>query len=131
MLRISSSSTTPSYVNLSCVFPCVIFDLFFREPDIPTLTTKAHTPPMLTRSPFPALFPILRTVFEVVDLEQIATDLVTLMKAFYIKHPVFQAVPLWIFCESYGGKMVAVFASALQKAIAAGVRNLGISLLKL
>ncbi len=48
---------------------------------------------------------------------QIAADLVTLMKAFYKTLPDFREVPLYIFSESYGGKMTAGFAQALYKAI--------------
>jgi len=49
--------------------------------------------------------------------DQIATDLVELMKGFYKKLPNFQTTPLFIFSESYGGKMTTTFAVHLYKAI--------------
>lgn len=51
---------------------------------------------------------------------QIADDLVTLVSVFFTKLPEFQKVPLYIFSESYGGKMAASFALALHKAASAG-----------
>ncbi|KAH9365429.1 hypothetical protein HPB48_003219 [Haemaphysalis longicornis] len=62
---------------------------------------------------------------------QIAADLVTMTSVFLTKMPEFQAifvvsfvslqnVPLYIFSESYGGKMAAEFALALHKAQASG-----------
>ncbi|XP_068140418.1 retinoid-inducible serine carboxypeptidase [Drosophila tropicalis] len=45
--------------------------------------------------------------------QQIAQDLVTLMKSFLTKHKEFQTVPLHIFSESYGGKMAPEFALEL------------------
>ncbi|XP_076337420.1 retinoid-inducible serine carboxypeptidase-like [Tachypleus tridentatus] len=51
---------------------------------------------------------------------QIADDLVTLMKHFFQKIPEFQKSPLYIFSESYGGKMAASFALALYKAVKSG-----------
>ncbi|XP_064478578.1 retinoid-inducible serine carboxypeptidase-like [Ornithodoros turicata] len=51
---------------------------------------------------------------------QIANDLVTLMAVFFNKLPEFQKVPLYIFSESYGGKMAASFALALYKECQAG-----------
>ena len=53
-------------------------------------------------------------------LTGIASDLVTLFKAFLEKQPVFQNTPFYIFCESYGGKMTSAFAIALYQAIQAG-----------
>lgn len=53
-------------------------------------------------------------------LTGIANDLVTLFKAFLEKQPVFQKVPFYIFCESYGGKMTSAFGVALYQAIQAG-----------
>ncbi|XP_050735127.1 retinoid-inducible serine carboxypeptidase-like [Eriocheir sinensis] len=47
----------------------------------------------------------------------IATDLVNFMGAFFKKVPEFEKVPLYIFTESYGGKMGARFAQALSKAV--------------
>ena len=51
--------------------------------------------------------------------DQIAKDLVTVMKAFYKTIPDFEKVPLYIFSESYGGKMTAGFARALNNAVKA------------
>ncbi|XP_034480490.1 retinoid-inducible serine carboxypeptidase [Drosophila innubila] len=51
------------------------------------------------------------------DNKQIALDLVEFMKEFYVRHPEFKAVPLHIFCESYGGKMAPEFALELYHAI--------------
>uniref|UniRef100_A0A0P4WJ86 Carboxypeptidase n=1 Tax=Scylla olivacea TaxID=85551 RepID=A0A0P4WJ86_SCYOL len=47
----------------------------------------------------------------------IAADLVTFMAGFFKKVPEFESVPLYIFTESYGGKMGARFAQALSKAV--------------
>ncbi|CAN8002438.1 unnamed protein product, partial [Ixodes hexagonus] len=54
---------------------------------------------------------------------QIADDLVALLSVFLTKLPEFQAVPLYIFGESYGGKMAATFAFALHKAVSSGRIN--------
>ncbi|KAM8709686.1 hypothetical protein ACLKA7_016490 [Drosophila subpalustris] len=48
--------------------------------------------------------------------KEIAMDLVELMKGFYARHPEFEAVPLHIFSESYGGKMAPEFALELYYA---------------
>lgn len=50
------------------------------------------------------------------DNNQIAKDLVKLMRTFLHNHPEFQRVPLHIFSESYGGKMAPEFALELQLA---------------
>ncbi|XP_075557429.1 retinoid-inducible serine carboxypeptidase-like [Dermacentor variabilis] len=55
-----------------------------------------------------------------VNNSQIAADLVTMISVFLAKMPEFQTVPLYIFSESYGGKMAAEFALALYKAHASG-----------
>lgn len=34
------------------------------------------------------------------------------MQVFFKENPVYQLAPLWVFCESYGGKMTTVFAKA-------------------
>ncbi|KAK3869436.1 hypothetical protein Pcinc_025254 [Petrolisthes cinctipes] len=47
----------------------------------------------------------------------IAYDLIKFMSGFFVKVPEFQDVPLYIFSESYGGKMAAQFAVTLQRAI--------------
>jgi len=50
--------------------------------------------------------------------QQIASDLVALMKAVSNKYTQFQTSPFYVACESYGGKMTASFAYALLNAIA-------------
>lgn len=47
----------------------------------------------------------------------IAHDLVAFMRGFFTKVPEFSEIPLYIFAESYGGKMAIQFAMALNKAI--------------
>ncbi|XP_054155571.1 retinoid-inducible serine carboxypeptidase-like [Oppia nitens] len=49
--------------------------------------------------------------------KEIAVDLVTLMKEFYKKFTNFESTPLYIFSESYGGKMTVGFAKELHQAI--------------
>ncbi|XP_068200296.1 retinoid-inducible serine carboxypeptidase-like isoform X2 [Palaemon carinicauda] len=49
----------------------------------------------------------------------IADDLVSFMKGFFKKVPEFETVPLYIFAESYGGKMAVQFAQSLKKAVEA------------
>jgi serine carboxypeptidase 1 len=56
----------------------------------------------------------------VTDNAQIAADLVSFWKIFSTANPWAQTVPLFIFCESYGGKMTVQFATALLAAVAAG-----------
>ncbi|XP_021913833.1 retinoid-inducible serine carboxypeptidase-like isoform X2 [Zootermopsis nevadensis] len=51
---------------------------------------------------------------------QIAKDLVTFTGGFLEAHPEFKTVPLYIFSESYGGKMAAEYALFLDKAIKDG-----------
>jgi len=51
---------------------------------------------------------------------QIGLDLVALLKGFLDKHSEFVQVPLYIFSESYGGKMTAGFGKALNDALKAG-----------
>ncbi|ODN00453.1 Retinoid-inducible serine carboxypeptidase [Orchesella cincta] len=48
---------------------------------------------------------------------QITADLITLLSEFLQKVPEFQDVPLYIFSESYGGKMAAQFTMKLYKKI--------------
>ena len=47
--------------------------------------------------------------------QEIADDLVTLLKEAFKQQPDMQNMPLFVFAESYGGKMVADFALALEK----------------
>ncbi|KAJ8667662.1 hypothetical protein QAD02_009325 [Eretmocerus hayati] len=51
---------------------------------------------------------------------QIAKDLVELMRAFYKEFPKFKTVPTYILCESYGGKMSAEWALEWYKAQKSG-----------
>ncbi|XP_046389551.1 retinoid-inducible serine carboxypeptidase-like [Ischnura elegans] len=51
---------------------------------------------------------------------EIAADLLSFMKEFLSKNPEWQNVPLYIFSESYGGKMAAEFGLSLYKAKQAG-----------
>ncbi|KAH8303621.1 hypothetical protein KR018_008777, partial [Drosophila ironensis] len=60
------------------------------------------------------------TAYYTATNNEIALDLVELMKGFYQLHPEFEAVPLHIFCESYGGKMAPEFALELYYAIERG-----------
>ena len=48
---------------------------------------------------------------------QIAEDLVTFTKGFLDIYPQFKTVPLYIFSESYGGKMAAEYALLLDRVI--------------
>ncbi|XP_066148897.1 retinoid-inducible serine carboxypeptidase-like [Euwallacea fornicatus] len=52
--------------------------------------------------------------------QQIAVDFVEFLKGFYKDLPQFESVPLYIFCESYGGKMTAEIALNLYQAIDKG-----------
>lgn len=52
--------------------------------------------------------------------KQISEDLVSFMRVFLAKHTEFQNVPLYIFSESYGGKMAAEFALDLHGQIQEG-----------
>ncbi|CAG9767491.1 unnamed protein product [Ceutorhynchus assimilis] len=63
--------------------------------------------------------------------EQIANDFVVLMQGFYKQLPQFEDVPLYIFSESYGGKMAAEIALHLYQATKNGtlksnVRGVGL-----
>jgi len=49
--------------------------------------------------------------------KQIADNLVLLLAGFLQKYPIFNSRPVWIFSESYGGKMTANFGVALDIAI--------------
>jgi len=54
------------------------------------------------------------------DNQQIARDLVELLRGFYAAQPEFESVPLHIYGESYGGKMAIEFAHELYWEIANG-----------
>lgn len=47
--------------------------------------------------------------------QQIAADFVVLLQSFYNVFPEFETVPLYIFSESYGGKMTAEIALNLDQ----------------
>jgi len=49
--------------------------------------------------------------------QQIADQLVLFLSEFLQIHPIFQTIPLWIFSESYGGKMASHFGMAIDKAV--------------
>lgn len=51
------------------------------------------------------------------DNQLIGEDLVTTMQHFMKKHSNFETIPLYIFGESYGGKMAVSFAKQLQESI--------------
>ena len=51
---------------------------------------------------------------------QIGTDLVQLFKGFMRQNPQFESVPFYVFTESYGGKMAAIFGVLLHQAIKEG-----------
>lgn len=57
------------------------------------------------------------------NVDEIAKDLVTLMKDFLRKHPIFENLPFYVFSESYGGKMAAAFGKALYFANRTGEIN--------
>ena len=54
------------------------------------------------------------------NISQIADDLVTLMKSFVSALPIFQTLPIYVFSESYGGKMTSAFGWRLYEAIGRG-----------
>lgn len=54
------------------------------------------------------------------NVSQIAEDLLTLMKSFVTVLPIFQKLPIYVFSESYGGKMTAAFGRRLHEAIKIG-----------
>jgi serine carboxypeptidase 1 len=51
---------------------------------------------------------------------QIADDFLVLLQGFYEAVPALKSTPLYIFCESYGGKMTAEIALVLDQAIKDG-----------
>ncbi|KAG9466613.1 hypothetical protein GDO78_016357 [Eleutherodactylus coqui] len=54
------------------------------------------------------------------DIDTVSSDMLILLDVFFKSKPEFQKTTFYIFSESYGGKMAAAIALALQKAIAAG-----------
>ncbi|GAB1608343.1 retinoid-inducible serine carboxypeptidase-like [Argonauta hians] len=54
------------------------------------------------------------------DVNTISHDLIEMLKEVMKKKTMFQKVPLYIFAESYGGKMASVFSLDLWKAIQQG-----------
>jgi len=55
--------------------------------------------------------------------EEIAEDLYTLMKDFYLNNPELEQAPFYVFGQSYGGKMGVAFSERLAQGIAAGDIN--------
>eukprot|EP00062_Callorhinchus_milii_P025084 gi/632985677/ref/XP_007909818.1/ PREDICTED: retinoid-inducible serine carboxypeptidase [Callorhinchus milii] len=51
------------------------------------------------------------------DLNMVVSDMMILLKEFFLKKPEFQNIPFYIFSESYGGKMAAGIALALVQAV--------------
>jgi serine carboxypeptidase 1 len=49
--------------------------------------------------------------------DQIGVDIVSMLKPFLTKYPMFETLPLYIFCESYGGKEATSLAVALVNAL--------------
>lgn len=47
--------------------------------------------------------------------EQIANDLVQLVKSVFTQYPDMQVMPFYVFAESYGGKMTVDFALAFDQ----------------
>ncbi|XP_052128745.1 retinoid-inducible serine carboxypeptidase-like isoform X1 [Frankliniella occidentalis] len=58
--------------------------------------------------------------------KQIASDLVELTRGFLKRHPQFRNIPVYVFSESYGGKMAAEFALNLFKEKKAGTIDVNI-----
>jgi len=54
------------------------------------------------------------------DVKGISADLLVMIKDFMKGQPEFQKIPLYIFSESYGGKMAAAFSKVLYTSIQAG-----------
>ncbi|GFR78356.1 carboxypeptidase [Elysia marginata] len=54
------------------------------------------------------------------NVAELSADLLAVMQAFVKKYPDFQAIPFYIFSESYGGKMTAAFSDVLYEAIQDG-----------
>nr|CAB3265902.1 retinoid-inducible serine carboxypeptidase [Phallusia mammillata] len=60
------------------------------------------------------------------NIDEIAADMVALLKGFYGKHPELKTNPLYIMCESYGGKMAAASALAISQEIEAGTMDVNL-----
>jgi len=60
------------------------------------------------------------------NIQEIADDMVALLKGFFSKHPELLKNPFYIFCESYGGKMAAATALEIYKENQAGTMNVNI-----
>lgn len=54
---------------------------------------------------------------------EIGSDMVSFLKAFYKKHPEFEKTPLYIYSESYGGKMAVEMAEQILAAVDAHELN--------
>ncbi|XP_043925643.1 retinoid-inducible serine carboxypeptidase [Protopterus annectens] len=55
------------------------------------------------------------------NVSTVASDMIALLKEFFQSKVDFQAVPFYIFSESYGGKMAAAISLALNEAIQKGI----------
>jgi len=60
------------------------------------------------------------------NIDEIASDMVALLKGFYNVHQELKTNPFYIFCESYGGKMAAATALALQQEKDAGTMDINL-----
>ncbi|XP_039251046.2 retinoid-inducible serine carboxypeptidase-like [Styela clava] len=58
------------------------------------------------------------------DFNQAGLDLVTLLHGFYSEKPELQNNPLYIFCQSYGGKFAVAAANHIIKEIEGGTLNI-------
>ncbi|XP_061568109.1 retinoid-inducible serine carboxypeptidase [Cololabis saira] len=54
------------------------------------------------------------------NVSTVASDMLVLLKHFFMDKTEFQSVPFYIFSESYGGKMAAAISLELTKAVAQG-----------
>lgn len=54
------------------------------------------------------------------NVQEIADDLLSILKVFLQANSEFSTVPFYIFSESYGGKMTAAFSQVLYKAVKSG-----------
>lgn len=51
------------------------------------------------------------------NIDEIAADLMVWFQSFLTRQPDFKTVPIWIFAESYGGKMATAFANSIIAAV--------------
>jgi serine carboxypeptidase 1 len=60
------------------------------------------------------------------DVQQITDDLLTFIRAFMASYPEFKTIPLYVFGQSYGGKMGAHFCRQLYNEIQAGTAEVNL-----